>query len=483
MTIIGRKPAQQYLRNTIDSNKAAFIAVYGRRRIGKTYLLKNFFQTQLDIIFFYYTGLKDGDKQDQIENFTKDISKAFYNNAPLTAPKKWLHAFDMLNDAINIAPPHKKIVIFLDELPWMATPKSKVLQQLDYFWNHYWSHNSKVKLIICGSSASWIIKNIINNKGGLHNRITGKIHLQPFTLQESAEFLKHLGVNLTYKHILKIYMAIGGVPYYLEQVKPGHSAIEILSQLFFEEQSLLRNEYDNLFASLFNDATQYKLIISTLAKHPYGVGKNALLQTLGISASGGGGISKLMELEDAGFIMSFIPFGHKRQGIYYRLMDEYCSFYLKWVLPYKKSISKSKNFHDMSKEPGWNTWLGYSFEILCYRHLSEIQDQLDIKATAIPNAWRYAPKKHDSSTGAQIDLLFDRSDDAITICEIKYSFDPYVITKNDIDSLQRKINAFRKHTKTKKQIFISMITTQGLQNNYYADSLIEKVVAVEEIFE
>jgi AAA+ ATPase superfamily predicted ATPase len=486
MKIIGRYREAATLDKILTSKRPEFLALYGRRRVGKTFLIRNFFGKKKNVIFFTNTGLKDGSLADQIANFSKQIGEAFYHGAPLKAANSWNEVFELLTHAISMQS-NKKIVLFFDEFPWMVTPKSKLLQVLDYYWNQYWSMNPNIKLIICGSSASWIINNIINNKGGLHNRITNKIQLEPFNLKETKIFLEANGVKLNKTHLLKLYMAIGGIPYYLMHVEPGASAIEIISRLFFDKKSILHQEFNNLFTSLFDEAEIYQLITQELAKAPYGKGKTELLKLLGKAESGGGGIKKLQDLEASGFVMHFKPFKHRRQGIYYRLIDEYCLFYLKWIAKLSNSLQEialtNTNWSSVQDEVGWSNWLGYGFEIVCYKHLNEIRKKLNIPPTARANSWRYVPRSGSTKQGAQIDLLFDRDDDAITICEIKYSEKPYVLDKQDIQSLMNKKDVFQKQTGTTKQISVALISPSGVKNYYYADTIIDKFVTLDDLID
>ena len=311
---------------------------------------------------------------------------------------------------------------------------------LDYYWNQHWSNDKRIKLIVCGSSASWIIHKIINNKGGLHNRITRKIYLEPFTLSDTKRFLENQGIKLKNQQILMIYMVTGGVPYYLSYIEKGLSAAQIIEKLAFTEKGVLLEEFDNLFSSLFDHSEVYIQLIKTIANRRYGIGQRELLQTIGTSVMGSVGIKALKDLEETGFIMSFMPHYHKRQGIYYRLIDEYTYFYLKWIEPIKKTLQRKSldkgNWQAMQKTPEWHNWLGYAFEAICYKHISAIRKALSISPDAIANAWRYVPRKSEKDRGAQIDLLFDRQDDAITLCEIKYSDDPFVITKEYVESVK-----------------------------------------------
>lgn len=486
MNLVGRSEEITILEHIFDSNKPEFLALYGRRRVGKTYLIKQFFVNK-KAIFFNVTGSKEGSRTEQLSHFVRQIGVVFYGGASLAIPNDWDSAFAMLTKAIEQQAKNKKIILFFDELPWMATKKSRLLQGLDYYWNQYWSNDKRIKLIICGSSASWIIHNVVKNKGGLHNRITQKICLEPYSLAETKIFLESLGVKLKNQQILLIYMVTGGVPYYLSHIKPGLSAAQIIEQLAFTKKGVLLEEFDSLFASLFEHAEQYVKLVETIASRRYGIGQRELLKLVGgKSVLGSTGIKKLNELEETGFIISFMPHHHKRQGIYYRVIDEYTLFYLKWIAPIRKILQKKSldhgNWQAMQQTPEWHNWLGYAFEAVCYKHISAIRKALAISPNALANSWRYVPRADSKTRGAQIDLLFDRKDDAITLCEIKYSDEPFVLTKEYVEVLKRKIEVYRERTHTKKQLFLALVAVNGIKNNYYAEDMISGVVTLDELF-
>lgn len=485
MNIIGRDQEIEILNELYKSNKSELLALYGRRRIGKTFLIRQFFKIK-KAVFLNVTGSKDGSMLEQIAHFTKQVGNVFYGGAKLKPGKNWDETFEILTDAIKNIPKGQKIILFFDELPWMATRNSRLLQNLDYYWNQYWSDDRRIKSIVCGSSASWIINKIIKNKGGLHNRITKQIYLEPFNLHDTKNFLKDLGINLNNKQILMIYMVTGGIPYYLSYVKKGLSAAQVIEKLAFSKKSVLLEEFDSLFASLFDDHESYIEAVRILAKRHYGMGKRELLMTLGKSFVGQGGINKLQALEDTGFILSFKPHFHKRQGIYYKLIDEYTLFYFNWIEPIRATLQKKSlekgNWQVMQNSSEWYTWLGYAFESVCYKHIGQIRKILSINPAAIANAWRYAPRKGAKERGAQIDLLFDRKDGSITICEIKYTDKPFKIDKQYANDLLNKIDVFKKKTHTNKQIFIAVISANGLKTNMYSEDLIDGVATLNDLF-
>jgi len=480
--IVGREKELRKLTRFYESPKSEFMAVYGRRRVGKTFLIQTFF-SQTDAVFFHVTGLKHSNLSDQIANFTRVLGKTFYESAEIRLKKNWLEVFEQLTEAIAKVPKKKKVVIFFDELPWMATKRSKLIQALDHFWNRYWSIDPRIKLVVCGSSASWILEKLIHNKGGLYNRITYQIALTPFTLLESKQFLRHKNIHLNNDQILKLYMVMGGIPLYLDQVDPGLSADQNIDEICFTKQGLLFSEFKRLFSSLFEHHEVNEELVRLIAMRRYGISQMEIMKKS--SKSVGGRLKKrLQELVDAGFIELFVPYGHKERGIYYRIIDEYTLFYLKWIEPVLNSIKhqdKEQGYWlSKHKRAVWFSWAGYAFESICYKHIELIKKKLNIGPDAEVGAWRHTPKYFEEE-GVQIDLLFDREDGAITLCEIKYVIDGFAIDKEYAGKLKKKIQIYRDQTKTQKQIFLAIITSNGLITNQYSNELVAKQVSLKDL--
>lgn len=482
--IIGREIEKKKLEEIFRSDSSEFVAVYGRRRVGKTYLIKNFFQTK-KCIFFQTMGIYQASIEEQISRFEVELGNIFYGGARIQIPKNWIGAFEALNRAIEQTPKNKKIIVFLDELPWMATHRSGLLMALDYFWNRHWSFDKRVKLFVCGSSASWIIQKIIKNRGGLHNRLTHRIVLKPFNLRETFAYLIHRKYSCSYYQTTLLYMVTGGVPFYLKQIEKNLSVDQNINQLFFKAESLLFNEFEEIFASLFDNSDQYKELIILIAGRKEGLSRVEIEETNKLTGKGGRLTKRLEDLEQAGFISSFLSFGHKKRGVHYRVTDDYCCFYLKWVHPIKNYLKQDQSanyWKGIIGTPEYYGWLGYAFENVCYKHLRQIKEGLGIEDYSLASPWRYVPPKSiDNQRGTQIDLLFDRSDNAVNICEIKFSEKPFVIDRAYAENLTDKIAIFKKVTRTQKQIFLSMITGSGLKENLYSD-LIQSAVTLEDLF-
>ncbi|MCB1073513.1 MAG: AAA family ATPase [Chlamydiia bacterium] len=482
--IIGRSAEQKILNHVLRSKKAEFLALYGRRRVGKTFLIRNFFIRSADI-FFHATGIQNGKMQQQLKQFAIQIGTTFYNGVEVAPSQNWFDAFENLTKAIVQIKPSKQIVVFLDELPWMATRRSNLLQALEYYWNRYWNHDTRLKLVVCGSSASWIIDKIINSKGGLYNRVTRRMNLAPFSLCETKAFLHSINIRLNNRQILDFYLALGGIPHYLALCQQGMSAIQNISDLCFRKNGALVDEFPKLFASLFSESDIYVELIRIIAQSHTGVDQAQIVRKSG-ATKGGRIIQKLKQLEDAGFTTSFLPHGHQQKGIYYKVIDEYTLFYIHWIEPYLQSSRRRDQSEDYwsvkAQTSSWKSWSGLAFEAVCYKHIAQIRKAIQIDAGAEIGSWRYVPKIKEHKKGAQIDLLFDRNDDVITLCEIKHSDKPFVIDKEYANNLKTKMEIYKKQTHTHKDLFLAMITSNGLKQNQYSKKLISQQADLEDLF-
>lgn len=422
---------------------------------------------------------------DQLKRFSEGFSATFYANAILQPYTSWREAFHALTEKIKTLPKSKKVVIFLDELPWLATKKSQLLQTLDVFWNSIWSDMPNIKLIVCGSAASWMLEKLINAKGGLHNRLTATIKLKPFTLAETKLFLHSQGIKYNNKQILDIYMVCGGIPYYLAQVKKSLSPVQNINNICFHEDGLLYDEFERLFKSLFDHADISTAIIKEIAKHRDGVMSEVLINRIGAS-SGGTFVKRLNELMAAGFIERFVPYGRKVRDHYYKIVDEYTIFYLTWIESIKLTgvkQSKGNYWKNLSQSPTWNTWAGYAYEAVCYKHIDNIIHALELDAISCKvGNWRYIPRKGSSEKGAQIDLIIDRADNTISLCEIKYSVNEFNIDKAIANNIANKVKVFMKHYSTNKHLSVVLITTNGLKKTIWSEDLIDVVITIDVFF-
>lgn len=485
--IIGRKEDLQTLREIRNSKEAKFVAVYGRRRVGKTFLIREYFCDKG--VFMEVTGVKKLRTSKQLANFSTALSKAFLNNLPIQPPASWQAAFELLTQQLKTVPKNKKTIVFLDELPWLASKKSELLPALDLYWNQQWSSIPNLILIVCGSAASWMLDHIVNAKGGLYNRVTNKISLGPFTLKETEEFLKKAKkISISKKQISDLYMVTGGIPFYLKEAKRGASASQIIDALCFQKNGILFAELDNIFRSLFDRAETNIQIIKAIAKAGNLISREQLIDELKIQ-SGSGLNRRLEELEASQFIKCFVPLGKKVRDRFYRIIDEYTLFYLKWLDPLMRSgtfYGQKGYWQNIQNTPARSTWAGYAFESICFKHIQQITKALGIQNHYQSGSWKHVSRK-SREKGAQIDLLFDRDDQTITLCEIKYCDKQFTIEKAYAQALDRKkevlaTNYPSSKQSTRKQIFLAMITPLGVKKNMYSEDIVHNEVTLEDLF-
>ena len=468
--IIGRKVEINLLNKLYGSDKSEFAAVYGRRRVGKTFLIRSVFEKKFT---FQITGLANASLSQQISNFNIALQK--HDPQHSTPATDWLAAFQQLIVYLEKSKEKRK-VIFFDELPWFDTPKSGFLSAFEHFWNSWASGRKDILLIACGSATSWIINKLINNKGGLHNRVTKRIKVLPFTLAECESFVKLKKINLDRYQITQLYMAFGGIPFYWEEVEKGQSATQNIDRICFTENGLLRNEYNNLYASLFGNPEKHITVIEVLAKKSIGLTRQEIIKFTGLP-NAGSTTRILNELEESGFIRKYTPFNNKLRNSLYQLNDFYSLFYIKFIENSK--VSTKDYWINLFDSPKYRAWSGYAFEQVCLYHVEEIKKALGISGiqTSI-SSWR----SHKSENKSQIDLVIDRRDQVINICEIKYSINPFTISKKYVEELRNKIGNFKSETKTKKSIFLTLITTYGTEKNKYYGGLVQNEVIMEDLF-
>ncbi len=469
--IIGRETEQSILTEIAATVNADMLAVTGRRRVGKTYLIKTFFENQLQ---FEFSGVLNANNEQQLQSFAIALAKQSGNKAIKKIPENWMDAFHQLTVYLDKQQKTKKLVVFIDELPWLDTHKSGFLAAFDWFWNS-WASTKNILVIICGSATSWMTSKIINNKGGLHNRVTRRIHLRPFTLTETEGYLRANGIILSRYDILQLYMALGGVPHYLKEIKKGQSAAQNISRICFEKNGLLVNEFENLYNALFINARQHISIIQALAAKQKGLSRNEILAATKLKD--GGSFSRLLkELEQSDFITAYYPFGKIKKETLYRVIDEYSLFYLKFI--YKK---KNVNWLQLSASPVYKSWSGYAFESICMDHIDKVKAALGIAAVYTEESSFYY-KGTSTENGTQIDLLIDRKDNVINICEAKFNDKPFSITKQYANELREKMRIFQEKTKTKKSLFLTVISTYGVAANINSIGFIQQEVTMESLF-
>lgn len=467
LNITGRKTEIEILEQVLKSPEAALVAVYGRRRVGKTYLIQQFFAQHL---IFEFCGINRVTKAEQLQNFSQTINTG---KKKLSIPKNWLEAFHQFKQVLERYTSNKKKVIFIDEFPWFDTRRSNFLPAFEHFWNTYAAKRDDIVLVICGSAASYMVKKVIKNRGGLHNRITHQLRLLPFNLLETEQLLKRNNVKLTRYDIVQLYMALGGIPYYLKKIEAGDSIAQTLDKLCFSQKGFLRTEFDAIFKSLFEQSENHESVVRTLAKVRKGLTRKVLLKKSKIK-SGGTFTKTLNELEESGFIEKYMPYNGLKNA-FYRLSDEYSLFYLKFIEPNR--LSKNKGLWlKLYNKPSYKSWAGFSFESLCLKHVEQIKTALQIAGIyTIEGSWT-------DKNNVQIDLLIDRDDNVTNLCELKYYDGIFKIDKRYAENLEKKIRVFKQKTRTSKNIFLTFITSKGLENNKYKSALVQNELTLNDLF-
>jgi len=463
--MIGRIDEQRRLREAFESEYSEFVAVYGRRRVGKTFLVREQFHYKFT---FQHTGLARKSTREQLQSFQLSLRRQGYTKAPL--PGNWIEAFDMLKDLIEWSKDRRKVV-FIDEMPWMDAPRSSFLPALENFWNSFASARKDVVLIACGSATSWIVRKLLKNKRGLHNRITYRIHLQPFTLNECEQYAKQRKLGMSRLQLMEGYMALGGIPYYWSLLDKSKSLAQNIDRLSFSKDGELKGEYYELYASLFNHPEKYVAVIETLGKKRSGLSREEIIKEGELESNGK--LSEILEdLENCGFIRKYNMIGMKSKGALYQLIDCYTLFYFRFI---QNNNSNDEHFWSKSIGTGeYNSWCGLAFERLCLLHSRQIKTKLGISGI-ISSEYAWWTDQKDGKRGAQIDLLIDRNDGVINLCEMKYTKVPFQIDASYEANLLNKRARFIEATQTRKAVHITMVSSQGLERNAYADEIQSEV--------
>ena len=469
--MIGRKKEQQLLHELASSNESEFVVVYGRRRVGKTYLVRETFENDF---FFSYTGIANINAKQQRMEFTKALREYGWlpKNGDEDFPQTWFEAFDALRALITKANTKKKLIISIDEMPWMDNKKSDFVPAFEKFWNGWASGQKNIMLIICGSATSWITKKIFRNIGGLYNRVTRQIALKPFTLNECRDYYNSKGIVMNTQDLIESYMIFGGIPYYLRMVEKRYSLALNVDRICFEESAPLKYEFDRLMETLFANHKKYTEILEALHSKKKGLTRETISNL--INFGNGGNLTRiLLELEESGFIRKYKPFGKTKNSALYRLTDSFAAFHLSFI----RNVNSENYWSSYTDNAGHRAWSGYAFEQVCFSHIKQIKEALGISGIQTDvSSWI----NHNGGKGAQIDLVIDRSDRVINICEIKFAKGPFEIDRSYDYALRDKIEIFRNVTKTRKALHLTMITTYGIKQGKYA-GIVQSEVNMDEL--
>lgn len=477
MKIVGRKREIEELEKLYKSGSSEFVAIYGRRRVGKTFLIKEVFKERFT---FWHTGLSpyDRDKKhmlrDQLQTFYFSLQD--YGLEGETCPKSWLEAFRLLEKLLTKKNDGSRQVVFIDELPWMDTARSRFIPAFEHFWNGWASKHDNLMLIVCGSATSWMEDNLINNKGGLYNRLNTEIKLYPFTLAETEEYFKSKKMAMSRYDVAQTYMVFGGIPHYLSLFEKGLSTPQNIDRLLFEKDAKLQNEFLRLFGSLFKNVEDHIKVIKLLAERRSGYTRNEILEKTGIK-DGGGASEILKGLTESDFISTYEPFG-ERKTLKYKLIDPYCLFYLRFLD--RQTKPDPQYWQKNNNSPRLNTWRGYAFEELCFYHIQQIKIKLGISGVSTTES-SWIVYSQGQKTQAQIDMLIDRSDNIVNLCEMKYYKKPFVIDKAYDKELRERIQTLTDAIPRRKTVHFTLIAAYGLKQNEYSGQ-VQNVVTLDDMF-
>lgn len=466
---ISRRQEIRLLQAIKDSGEAEFVAVYGRRRVGKTYLIQQFFDNKFA---FSATGIIEGTREEELFAFTSALIAVGYTGPQ---PKTWLEAFEGLKSVLERQPHKGRQVIYIDELPCFDTPKSGFVRALGHFWNTWAALRKDVILIVCGSATSWMIENIVNDHGGLHDRTTHTIYLRQFTLAETESYLQTKKIHWQRQMIVETYMMLGGVPYYLSLLNPQESLAQNIDRLYFHKNSELGQEYQRLYASLFKSPESYIRIVEILGKNKQGLTRGEIAEKLKISSSGT--LSKQLEnLEYCDIIRRYVTkIGGrlKTNEAYYQLVDLFTLFHL----TFSKKLTTEDYWEQRLNTPVLNSWQGLAFEHVCMVHIRQVRHALGLDKIAV----EYYSWRSSTAPRAQVDMIIERADRLVNICEIKYTQSEYTITSNEDLKVRNRTAAFVRETKTRNGILPTWITPFGLFHNEYSVS-VQYQVTLDDLF-
>ena len=476
-TIIGRKREIEELERFYQSDRPEFVAVYGRRRVGKTFLIK---QALKDKFTFQHTGVSPVDQEDEKNRMKTQLESFYYSmlNHGLEGfkqPKSWMEAFFQLTQLLQKLDNGQRMVIFIDELPWMDTPRSRFLPAFESFWNGWCNGHDNVMLVVCGSATSWMLSNLSRSRGGLYGRVTDEIKLSPFTLKECEEYFEHENIELSRYDIVQSHMVFGGIPYYLSYFRKGYSFEKNTDMILFGNKPRLKDEFNRLFRAIFTNAEDCKKIIRQLAKRNYGFTREEIASATGLPL--GGGLSDtLTALAESDFIMRYTPYG-KGTGEYYKLIDNFCLFWLKYVEPNQDDATFINDNFSSDVMKGWR---GVAFEQVCWQHIQQIRHALEIGGVKSSiSAWNI--KGDETKVGAQIDMLIIRDDNIVNLCEIKFSGSPYSIDKEEEAKMLYRVELLKESLAARQKVHLTLITTYGLVQGKHSGK-VQKVVTCDDLF-
>lgn len=473
-SIIGRKAEISELSARYNSGKSEFIAIYGRRRVGKTFLIKEYFKNHFA---FQHTALslvdkKSGQRTEQLKHFFYSLRQ--YGWEGEQQPSSWLEAFFLLKQLLGQKDDGSRQVVFIDELPWMDTPGSGFVTALESFWNGWGDCRDNLMLVVCGSATSWMSNRLINDKGGLYGRLTDVIKLEPFTLSECAQFYEANGINLSRYDITEGYMILGGIPYYMDYFAKGFSLAQNIDNLFFKKNAKLKDEFSRLFRSVFINPEMKMKIVRALGTCHKGLTREQIVQKTNIK--GGGTLSEsLAALEESDFLVKYVPYGCSKRAVHYKLSDNFCWFWLHFM----EQDRKQEDFWQVNEnKPAVRSWCGIAFEEVCFNHIRQIKQALGISGVTTRIS-SFIEQGDNHSEGMQIDMIIDRDDRVLNLCEMKFIQSDFAVDRDYSRKIANRVQFLLQ--KENRTIHSTLITTYGLKYNEYSGSF-QKTITLDDLF-
>lgn len=476
--IIGRNKERAELEQVINSDKAEFVAVYGRRRVGKTYLINEMIR---DHVAFRHTGLSPYDRtrrvtlKEQLQNFHFSLLR--YGMENIAQPKSWMDAFHLLEQLLEQKDNGTRQVVFIDELPWMDTARSGFLTALESFWNGWGSTRRELCLVVCGSASVWMQDSLINNKGGLYGRLTSEIHLAPFSLNECEEYYQSRGMNLSRQEITQAYMILGGIPYYMHRLNPSLGLSQNIDALFFDNKAKLGDEFDRLFNSIFDNADACMRIVRTLGKRHSGYTREEIAKQIGCSPNGDF-TKNLKALIASDFVCKYLPLGYGKREEHYKLVDPFCWFWLHFKE--NKRISQTDYWQHHLQEYDISLWRSIAFEELCFRHAQQIKQALQIAGVASVESEYVSRGEDGGGVGMQIDLIINRHDDVVNICEMKFTKAPLTVSNAYAQTVELRREALEMLF-PRKTVHATLVTTLPMNRNSHSN-VFQSTVLLDDLF-
>ena len=470
--IIGREKEIKKLDKVLLEAESQLIIVSGRRRVGKTFLINEYFDNSFA---FKFTGSESQKNKEQLRNFSMELNMVAFKKYDV--PKDWTEAFFFLREYLDEQDEGEKQVVFFDEMPWMDKKQSGFLPAFEWFWNSWGASRKNLVFIVCGSVTSWIVENFDENKGGLFNRQTARLYIEPFDLRHTEMYLASRGISWSRYDIVQVYMIMGGIPFYLRLIDPELTLNENIDNMFFKKRAELFNEFNHLYNTLFSNSEAYIKIVSAISEKRCGLIRDEIVRRTGLPANGV--LSRMLsDLEKSGFIRINREYGNKKKNNRYQLSDYYSLFYFKFI---RDNYGKDEHFFsNMNDNSVRRAWAGLTFEQVCKDHMSQIKNSLGIAGVLSAESTFYRSGSDDTK-GVQVDLVIDRGDNVVNLCEIKFSTHEYEINKEYDMSLKRKVDVFRESTGCNKTIIVTMITTYGIKKNKYSNYIGREII-MDELF-